>query len=366
MKKVLFLPLLQLSSGHHQAAESVAATLTSISHGTVCKKIDLLNYTSSILEKMISTLYLQTIKISPSLYSWLYQNQACQRLNSEKRVFFYELLFLKGLQKIIFMENPDIIVCTHALPSNLVNSLKKNKIVNKTVINVYTDYFVNNLWGLQHIDYHFAPTTAVKEFLLDLNVPEQKIFVTGIPVHPSFSLGKNVLEEQLATYSVLVSGGSLGVGSLKSIFAEKKSNRIHYFVLCGKNQKLYQEIGNWRDPLITPISYLANRNEMNAVYEQMDLVLTKPGGMTISECLYKQLPIYLLPPLPGQEEQNFSYLINEGLVINKSPNFSLVGLEERLLQFLENPAIREKHTDKLKQHIKNYVPINWVLKELLL
>lgn len=366
MKKVLFLPLLQLSSGHHQAAESITAAIAAISQGTICKKIDLLNYTSSILEKMVSTIYLKTIKFSPSLYSWLYQNQACQNLNCEKRFIIYEILFLKGLQKLISKENPDMIVCTHALPSNLVNRLKKNKMVNKTVINVYTDYFVNNLWGLQHIDYHFAPTNAVKEFLIDSNVPEQKIFVTGIPVHPSFAIGNNAKEEKFTTYNVLVSGGSLGIGSLKSIFTEKKSNKIHYFVLCGKNEKLFQEIVYLHDPLITPLSYLANRNDMNTVYEQMDLVVTKPGGMTISECLYKHLPIFLLPPLPGQEEQNFQYLIKAGLVINDSTSINLAGLEEQLLKFLGNSFLREKHLVKLKQHLNDYVPIVKVLEKLVL
>ncbi|RCK12651.1 hypothetical protein DT075_09355 [Bacillus licheniformis] len=60
------------------------------------------------------------------------------------------------MQQIIAEKKPDIVFCTHALPSYLLNRLK-GQFPDMKVVNVYTDFFVNRIWGREKIDYHFAP-----------------------------------------------------------------------------------------------------------------------------------------------------------------------------------------------------------------
>ncbi|GAC43319.1 UDP-N-acetylglucosamine:LPS N-acetylglucosamine transferase [Paenibacillus popilliae ATCC 14706] len=54
---------------------------------------------------------------------------------------------------------------------------------------------------------------------------------------------------------------------------------------------------------------------MNDLYNQADAVLAKPGGVTVSECLYKKVPILVYHALPGQEEINLLHLLHQQLIV---------------------------------------------------
>jgi processive 1,2-diacylglycerol beta-glucosyltransferase len=93
---------------------------------------------------------------------------------------------------------------------------------------------------------------------------------------------------------ILVSGGSSGLGNILEMLNEvKETNRFDYVVLCENNQKLYQEISSWKLAHINPVPYLSSRTDMNTLYDQVDAVITKPGGVTVSEALQKRLPIFI-------------------------------------------------------------------------
>lgn len=99
------------------------------------------------------------------------------------------------------------------LPSYLLNRLKQKSTYSVPVFNVYTDFFVNQLLGLSHIDYHFTPTQEVKQFLCDQGVQEKRIFVTGIPIHPFYMKDDSYLKEKDSNpFTIIISGGSLGTG----------------------------------------------------------------------------------------------------------------------------------------------------------
>ena len=93
-------------------------------------------------------------------------------------------------------------------------------------------------------------------------------------------------------------------------------------VLCGKNQKLYEEIKGWELQHVAPIPYISSRTEMNELYERVDAIVTKPGGITVSEALRKNLPIFVHSALPGQEEVNLRYLTERNLVQELKANFN--------------------------------------------
>jgi processive 1,2-diacylglycerol beta-glucosyltransferase len=100
---------------------------------------------------------------------------------------------------------------------------------------------------------------------------------------------------------------------------------------------------------------------MNELYEQMDIVLSKPGGITASECLRKEIPLCLLDALPGQQERNGKYLLEEKLAIK----INLDDLENSLLLFLENEKERKEFQKKLLAHTDRQENISIVLKKFL-
>lgn len=363
MQKVLFLPFLQIASGHHQVADALSEYLTEDGGKYDIKKVDILQYSYGACERLISKIYLSMIKNIPSFYSILYKSNAC-RSRSHKNLL-YDLLFHKSISALIKEENPDLIICTHALPSYLLNQMKRKKMLNVPVVNSYTDFFINSVWGITDVDYHFVPSEETKLFLLERGISQEKIFVTGIPVHPKISTGRQEAQKK-SSYKVIVSGGNLGVGPIEKMITHAgKTGRITYTILCGQNRTLFEKITNLQHPNIVAADYISCRDEMNRLYEEADLILTKPGGVTISECLLKQLPICLLKPLPGQEEMNQKFLLNQNLIINKDFAIDFNNLDESLLLFLERSSPeKEKHLKAVSSFINSQSNIRELMKKL--
>ncbi|WP_026677808.1 MGDG synthase family glycosyltransferase [Fictibacillus gelatini] len=364
MKKVLFLPFLQISSGHHQVANALIANIKKIDPSIQCKKVDILTYTFGNLESLISGAYLRWINLAPGLYSWLYKKSVYEQLDKNKRFFFYECLFLKSMFNLIREEQPDLVICSHSLPSYLLNRLKLNGRINVPVINAYTDFFIHHIWGISAIEYHFVPNGALKKWLMQKGVDEKRIWVTGIPVHPEIERRESMFQHK-KKYNVLVTGGSLGVGPMDTLLNTPfQMNRLHYYVLCGKNEKLYYRIKKLNRETVTPLPYISSRAEMNTLYDKMDAVLSKPGGVTVSECIMKRLPFFIYHALPGQEELNMDYLTKAGIAF-RLPEWKMKQHENRLLSFLDCPTKKEEYINAIRRCFSERIDLSSSLKMVL-
>ncbi|SET10051.1 UDP-N-acetylglucosamine:LPS N-acetylglucosamine transferase [Oceanobacillus limi] len=309
----LFLPFMQIPTGHHHVADALMEDLMSYMDTVRCNKIDILSYSYGKMETVVSSTYLRWIKNLPNAYHWIYDQMAYKKADKRNRNYLYELLFINFFKRLLKEHEPRILFCTHALPSNIASVLKQKGKLQATIVNVYTDYFVNRVWGIEGVDYHFVPSVEVKKFLQKLGVDEKRIYVTGIPVHREFNNTTQMKEKNPNELQVLVTGGSLGVGGLEKILSEP-SEAMHYYVLCGKNTSLYKQLKATNRMDVTPIPYIERKQEMNAYYNQVDAVITKPGGVTISECLIKRKPIFVCNALPGQEKINEQQLKRLGVV----------------------------------------------------
>ncbi|MBT2638022.1 UDP-glucuronosyltransferase [Bacillus sp. ISL-39] len=360
MTKILILPFLQMPSGHHQAADTLSYCFKEIDRTIEVRKIDIFHYTSRIAESISTNIYLKALKLSPSFYSWLYRQNACKNYEEEKRYLLYEFMFLGSMKRLINAEDPDLIICTHCLPSYLLNVLKQQHHFPIPVINAYTDFFINSVWGLRNIDLHFAGSNTIKQFLERNGVPQSKIVVTGIPVHPKITDKKKITENKnKKLFNVLVAGGNLGVGQIGNIVKQLgHAPELNYYVLCGKNNKLFWKIEKLQNPRIIPVSYIADREEMNELYDRIDAALTKPGGITVSECLRKEIPLFLLESLPGPEEQNEKFLLEEKLAM-KAP---IAGIEEAVLSFLTSEKDLKEFHIQLSSYSRRIENLDAVLK----
>lgn len=333
MQKILILPFLQMRSGHHLVAEALSDQINQTMTVEV-KKVELLSAIHPRIEKLTSSFYLCWIHYVPSSYSFIYRTFFAGKPVKEKRhVNWYQAYFLKKMQQIITREQPDLIICTHGFPSYLVNELKKNHVIEIPVINVYTDFFVNRVWGRTAIDYHFLPSQEAKIMLhASDHVLNRRLLVTGIPVHAEI-VKMNYVARDVIRLKVLIAGGNNGLGQLRTLLRNlRQSAQVEFYVLCGNNRKLYDEIASWQSRHITPLPYIASRNAMNDLYDAVDAIVTKPGGVTISEALRKKLPVFVSSVLPGQEEINLTYLLRKKLVFNTSCE----SLEVQLLRTLRD------------------------------
>jgi processive 1,2-diacylglycerol beta-glucosyltransferase len=337
MKKILFLPLLRMQSGHHQVAEALMDMIKKHTNEITIKKVDVLSYTNESLEKMITSSYLKWIRYAPGTYNLAYKSFFYVPSAKERSFKWYQHIFLKKMEHLLAEEKPDLIVCTHGFPSYLLSKLKKKGKCDVPIINVYTDFFINNFWGKEGIDYHFLPNQEMKEKLIrKFHIPKQKLIVTGIPVHEDITKSLH-LPKKMNRPKILISGGNSGLGGILKLAAElKQSSHTDFLVLCGNNKKLYDEILSWGLKHIKPLPYLSSRSEMNRLYEEVDAIVTKPGGVTISEALQKRLPIFVHSALPGQEEINLHYLKSEELVFEIKQDKPF---EEQLLSILGDPMV---------------------------
>lgn len=340
MKKVLFMPFLQLPSGHHQVADAIIDTLRDLDPSLTCEKVDILDYSYGKIEALVSTVYIKWIHLFPKTYSWLYKKSVMNDIETTKSYRLYELLFKGFVNRLLFETKPHLIICSHALPSYMLNKLKEKHGLHIPVINVYTDFFIHTFWGLQHIDYHFVAHQKMKTFLIQKGVSEEKIFVTGIPVHPVLRTSQKDEVNYRESLTCTIMGGSLGVGAIEELTnLLLTTNKITFNILCGKNERLLKKLEKLQHPRIIPLPYISSREEMNQLYEKTDLVITKPGGVTISECLTKRIPIFIYHALPGQEEINLQELLKMGLAV-KLPNWKEITSLEKLI-FNEVKKLKE-------------------------
>lgn len=340
MKKILFLPLLRMQSGHHQVADALIDMLNKRTHDIEIKKVDLLSYTNESLEKMITSGYLKWIKFAPKTYHRAYKSFFYDPTITEQSFRWYQHIFLKKIEQLLQEEKPDAIVCTHGFPSYLLSQLKMKGKCNVPVINVYTDFFINNVWGREGINLHLLPSQEVKETLMRKHhIPSDRMIITGIPVHENITkVAHRIINVDKP--KILIAGGNSGLGDILKLSAElKTSTHFDFFVLCGNNKKLYNEILSWDLDHIKPLPYLSSRSDMNKLYEEVDAIVTKPGGVTISESLRKRLPVFVHSFLPGQEEINLNYLKKQGLIFQIDHQASL---EKQLLAILKNPIIMNR------------------------
>lgn len=344
--RMLFLPFMQIPSGHHQVADTLMHEFQKLNKKLNCDKVDILSYSYGNIERIISSTYLAWIKRFPSSYHWIYFHTAYKNSNQIKRNSLYNIWFTPFFKQLINEKKPDILFCTHALPSNLASKLKQNRKLDSIVVNVYTDYFINRVWGMEGVDYHLAPSLQVKQVLLKQGVPENSILVTGIPVHSVF-YKKNQRKTADQELSVLVTGGNLGVGGMEQLFSNT-DGRVHFYVLCGKNMTLYNQLLAENKPNVTPFPYITSKETMNQLYDRVDAVVTKPGGVTISECLTKRKPIFVYNPLPGQEKINAEALASLGIVMLIDRKYN--NIEQQIVTYFQD--IERQNMYQL--HVENY------------
>jgi processive 1,2-diacylglycerol beta-glucosyltransferase len=351
VKKVLLLPFMSIQSGHHQVADAMKELIQRAEPDAVCEKVDLFSYSFGKLETFLSGCYIRWIHWLPGIYSWLYKKAAYSAAPAPSRYFAYEVLFLRFMHKLILEKKPDLIVCTHCLPSYMASRLKRLGLIRVPIVNVYTDFFVNQVWGRKGVDFHFVPDHGIREHLLAEGVSERQIYITGIPVHPHIARKENREKTEQSKIVALLTGGSLGAGTMKALIEKTNPHQrhIHYKVLCGKNIGLYNHLRRENFPHITPLPYIQSKEEMNDLYNEIDVILTKPGGVTISECLKIGVPILVYHSLPGQEEINFQYLLGLGLVSDWH-DWDSVNLEEKIQDVVR--AGQEK--ERLQRSLSEY------------
>ncbi len=216
---------------------------------------------------------------------------------------------------------PDAVVCTHFLGGELLErKIKKSRIATRLHM-VVTDYDVHRMWYWPSVQNYFVASDLVRARLcLRYGVPEDRVHVTGIPVRPQFLRSHDPVAVR-ARYGldpdrpiVLFLSGGFAAGPMRQailgIWMERRDAQI--LAVCGRNARLRRAVNRLPRPAGATLHALGFVDNVAEIMEVADLVVTKGGGATISECIAMGKPIIVSAAIPGQEERNVHALAEAG------------------------------------------------------
>ena len=314
--------------GHKKAALAIEKALAGHS-GVEVKNIDVLDYTNAFFKASYPNVYLFLINRTPTfwgLFYYLLDFKAVDFFMAPVRRFLHRLNAKKFIE-FVKMMNPDVVVSTHFLPSEIVSGLKKSGEYKGKLINVVTDFIAHSFWMANESDYFIGAIQKTRADLLRRGVPEEKIRIMGIPCDPVFSIskGKEKLMRQLGVepgfFNVLMMSGGFGTGPMRDIVMRadeldmETRSKIQLIVICGKNELLFHELSKMSQDLEFRMKVFGYMNNVDEFMEVSDIIVTKPGGLTISEALSKTLPMIIVQPILGQETRNCKILTGYGTAV---------------------------------------------------
>lgn len=316
--------------GHKKAAMAIEKALGQMNNpGLEVKNIDVLDYTNDFFKVSYPNVYLFMINKTPTfwgLFYYLLDIRLVDFFMAPLRRFLHRLNSKKFIE-FIKSEKPDVVVSTHFLPSEIVSGLKDRGEFKGKLVNVVTDFISHSFWMARSSDYFIGAIQKTKNDLLSRGIPEAKIKIFGIPCDPVFSIskGRESLVKQLGIepglFNVLIMSGGFGTGPMKEIIAEINDmspdirNKMQLIAICGKNEALFQELNKMAAGLKVKVKPFGYVNNVDEFMEVSDIIVTKPGGLTISEALSKTLPMIIVQPILGQETRNCDILTGYGTAV---------------------------------------------------
>lgn len=327
-----------VGNGHTTAAEALKKSFELEGVGKEIRHEDVLNFTNPLFRRLYGKAYIDLVNSMPEVLGWMY-DQLDEPWKNEKRRLFFDKLNAQPLIKMIREFDPDWVVCTHFLPSEIISDLKgKGKLSCRQAI-VVTDFDIHALWFCRNFERYFVAIDEGRHYLESLGFPADKITVSGIPIDPKFSINKPK-QEMRAKFgldanlpTIILSLGGFGVGKMDDMIASLRSIKVPVQILamCGKNEELKaklekQDNGTVR---IVPVGYT---KDMDEYMSASDLIVGKPGGLTTCEALAKGLGFVIVNPIPGQEERNSDHLLENGCAIRSNNPATLAYKIENLLK----------------------------------
>ncbi|MDQ3129350.1 MAG: glycosyltransferase [Acidobacteriota bacterium] len=333
-KKVLILSA-SVGAGHLRAAEAIEKAFRLTNAAAEIRNIDVLQFTNPLFRRLYGKAYLDMVGAMPEVLGWMYDSLD-KPWQNERRRLALDRLNTQPFIKLLKDYQPDIAVCTHFLPAEIISWLKaKEKIFFPQAI-IVTDFDVHAMWLCHHFERYFVALDETRVHLEKLGIPTDKITVSGIPIDPVFAEHKDKtamrekynLEKDKLT--ILVSAGGFGVGKVENLLEALSHLKTPAQVLaiCGRNEELKIKLEklaarklNTENVVFKPIGYTTQMDELMSA---ADLIVGKPGGLTTSEAMAKKLIFVIVNPIPGQEERNSDHLLEKGCAIrcNNLPTLS--------------------------------------------
>jgi len=349
-KKHILILSASTGAGHVRAAEALVKCAAEKYPEVKITHIDVMQYVTWIFRKLYAGTYVGLAKNHKAIWGYVYNktDHSPHELPMRSLRLMLQKINMKHLRKKCMELNPDHIICTHFLPAEMIDkAVSKNvKLSNgkniPPVSVVVTDFDVHWMWCLKNLDQFFVANEVAALRLSSREVDRKKINITGIPVCPEFSKkyshSEKKLELNLAPDKavILLMAGGYGIGRIDET-AERLINDfpdLQIIAIAGKNEKLLANLEKISAENPDRVVSVGFTTEVEKYMAACDIVVTKTGGLTSSECLAMGKPMIVINPIPGQEERNATYLMEHGVAVMA---YDDIGLDYKLKKILTTP-----------------------------
>lgn len=311
--------------GHLKASRALESYILENELDAKVKLVDTLEYVNPFINKIVTKGYIVLAKYLNTLYKNIYSlTDKSGVLTCLVTKLIY--LFSKKLIPLIEETAPDVIITTHPFPTEMISILKGNKSIRVPSICIMTDYAPHNTWIKPNVDEYCVACEDMIEGMIDRGVAPEKVHPYGIPVYSGFfhqdEDDKKILLDELGLsenkMTVLVMAGSFGVYNIEKIYKNISNIPMDFqiIILTGNNKRLYNKIKEQIRFSKKQTKLIKFTNEVHRYMNLADVLITKPGGLTVSEALAANLPLITFDAIPGQEEANAKFLLEHGMSIS--------------------------------------------------
>jgi processive 1,2-diacylglycerol beta-glucosyltransferase len=344
-------------AGHMRAAQALQAAIEKWCPRVEAVHIDVMDLVPKLFRKVYTDTYLKIVQSHPALWGYLYdkadQEKADSALNRLRIAI--ERLNTRKLSMVLKEIDPDHIICTHFLPAQILSrKVSKGKLRTPVWVQV-TDFDLHALWVHENMRGYFAANDEVAWRMADRGVPGETIHVTGIPIMPVFAESRSRIEcaAELGLdpdrKTLLMMSGGAGIGGIETMVESllRLDEDFQLVALAGRNERLLQDLQKIAANHPGRLFPLGFTRTIERVMAACDLAITKPGGLTTSECLAVGLPMIVISPIPGQEERNADYLLENGAALKACGAAALAYRVTRLLREPERLQILRENALRL-------------------
>ncbi len=312
-------------AGHVRAAQALQAAAQRWYPDVEVTHIDLMELVPKLFKAVYADTYIKVVEHHPAFWGYLYDRTDREKVDSalSKLRAAIERLNTQKLKKVLSEIDPDHVICTHFLPAQLLSRWVRKGSFQKPVWVQVTDFDVHALWLHDHMSGYFAANGEVAWRMAERGIAPATIHVTGIPIMPAFgdpqSRSRSATEFNLdpTRKTLLLMAGGAGVGGIDKLAGRllRLENDFQVVALAGRNEQLLASLRDLAANHPRRLFPLGFTKVIERIMAASDLAITKPGGLTTSECLAMGLPMIVVAPIPGQEERNADFLLENGAAL---------------------------------------------------
>jgi processive 1,2-diacylglycerol beta-glucosyltransferase len=356
IRKILLLSV-SAGAGHVRAAEALHRCAQMQFPGIETRHVDVMQHVTPAFRKIYTDWYVKLVNTSPTAWRVLYERsgKADPGAIVQKLRRLTERLHSAALLGAVRGFAPDAVICTHFLPAELLmHEIRRGRFDTPVWVQV-TDFDLHRMWVMPHMRGYFAANAEIGERMRQSIAPPTQVHVTGIPIMPDFASPSDQAEAARSfgldpqRRIVALMGGGAGMGGLDAVAQALLAIDADFqlVVLAGKNASALaalQALARRHPGRLFPLGFT---DQVHRLMACASFVITKPGGLTTSECLAMGLPMILSSPIPGQEERNADYLLEAGAALKANDTLALVWRARLLLDDAPKLAAMQRNAAAL-------------------